>query len=333
MNTVNPSQSKPNTAPRRWIRRLGLGCLSILLGLPLLYYGYCWGVWGRSSLLLQYLFQCKCPPASEEARYSRQVDVIVSACENITTSRLSPGGRFLYMYEEDAGQVSAYLLNLQSNEKITIATPKGPFYFVTDNLLYVLRGDEYIFDWMSGKQYPIQKFVYSRPDAQINGDADLVLLAQSLREAEHIFLISATHTVIALTSDFYTYPERNFVADRFDIPGSNIERFLRENNIVYQTILPDFPHEVISPDGKFIARDDGIYLVETDRRIVKASSSLVRGWTSDGRGVIYSTSYGRCLLWISLPFMDSESRCEIWVPQPVLLLKIPDQYLSPAGSP
>lgn len=77
--------------------RFWLSCFTLLLGLPLLlYYGYCWGLWGRSSLLLQYLFQCSCPSASEEARYPEQVDVVVPACRYVTT-RLLPGGRFLYI--------------------------------------------------------------------------------------------------------------------------------------------------------------------------------------------------------------------------------------------
>jgi len=57
---------------------IGIGCLAILLALPfLLYYGYCWGLWGRNSVFLQYFFQCNCPSASEERRYGTQMDVIV----------------------------------------------------------------------------------------------------------------------------------------------------------------------------------------------------------------------------------------------------------------
>ena len=77
----------------------------ILLALSLLYFGYCWGWWGRSSLFLQYLFQCNCPETSEEARYSSQVDVIVSACSHVN-SRLLPSGDLLYVQEESmAGQL------------------------------------------------------------------------------------------------------------------------------------------------------------------------------------------------------------------------------------
>ena len=52
-----------------------------------------------------------------------------------------------------------------------------------------------------------------------------------------------------------------------------------------------------------------------------------KGWTYDGKGIIYSTRGGRCLLRLSLP-MGDDSWCEIEVPQPVLLLKVPEKYLS-----
>ena len=100
--------------------RFWIGCLTTLLILPiLLYYGYCWGLWGRNSLLLQYLFQCSCPPASEEARYPDEMDVIISACQQ-SYVELSPSGRLLAVHEEQAGLTSTYLLDLQSMERTEI---------------------------------------------------------------------------------------------------------------------------------------------------------------------------------------------------------------------
>lgn len=112
----------PNTSAnrisvqRRYYFWLGVfSRLGLLIALPLLlYYGYCWGLWGRNSLLLQYLFQCSCPPASEEARYPNEVDVIVSACPQARV-RLSPSGHLLHVSEEKSGSVTAYLLNLHTS--------------------------------------------------------------------------------------------------------------------------------------------------------------------------------------------------------------------------
>ena len=97
MKTMKTAQAETTHVPKRRGYRFWLSCLLLLLGLPLLFYhGYCWGLWGRSSLLLQYLFQCSCSPASEEARYPEQVDVIVPACRNGGIN-LSPTGRLLYV--------------------------------------------------------------------------------------------------------------------------------------------------------------------------------------------------------------------------------------------
>lgn len=229
---------------------------------------------------------------------------------------------------------STYLLDLQTNEKITINLPKGPFYFLTDSLVYVSSGDEYILDWTNEKQYPIRKFVYLHPEAYIDGKANLRLLAEALHEAKYVFLINDNDTVVALASNFPDSPDSNFLTGWFDIPGFDIDRveqFLQENNIDYQSISKSFPSEVVSPDGRFMARHDGIYLVETNQKIVDAYPSRVRGWISDSRGVIYSSS-GPCLIQTNFGFLD-DSICFFQVPQPVLKLKVPEEYLLPRETP
>ena len=70
----------------------------------------------------------------------------------------------------------------------------------------------------------------------------------------------------------------------------------------------------------------GIYSVETDQLIVDAPPSWVRGWMSDGLGAIYSSG-GRCLIRRFELFAD-DIGCAVEVPQPVVLLKLPDEYLS-----
>ena len=176
-------------------------------------------------------------------------------------TRLSPSRRFLYVREEKLGTAFAYILDLTRMERIKVSDESFSS-FLTDDLWFVENGlEDYIFDQKTGTKYPIQKFVYSNPEAEINGETNLFLLAESLRQAKDVFLIGAsTDTVVALVSDFHTRPERNFTADRFDIPDFDTEQFLQANHIAYRTILPDFPDEVLSPDGRFIARADGIYL-------------------------------------------------------------------------
>src|SRR5688572_12066667 len=160
MNTMKTMQTETDPASKRRGWSFWLSRFALLLGLGVLfYYGYCWGWWGRSSLLLQYLFQCSCPAASEEARYPDNVDVIISACSNVGASvRLLPSGRFLYMREENSGFASAYLFDLQTLERIRV-TDQSFSSFLTDDLWFVESGIEnYLIDRTIGKQYPIKIF-------------------------------------------------------------------------------------------------------------------------------------------------------------------------------
>ena len=339
MNTMKTLQpiSKDNSKGKG--RRFWLGCFTILLVSPfLLYYGYCWGLWGRNSLLLQYLFQCNCPALCEEARYPKDVDVIVPACNNAVVM-LFPNGRRLYMLEKNSEIPSSYLLDLQTKEKTPIGSKEGYFHFLENDIVYVGGKGEYILDGATGLQYPIQSFSQLHPNAFSNGYVDTELLVRALSQSDEVFLIdAASDPVIAISSDFRINPEHNFIVYSYDLPeywANPMEEFLHQNGIVYKYAAARFPSkslptEVASPDGKFIARDDGIHLAETNQMIVNAPIPGVRGWTYDGRGVIYSSR--RCLFQIGLPFADDRA-CFRWVSEPVFMLKIPNEYLLPGKSP
>jgi hypothetical protein len=304
-----------------------MSCFAILLGLPLLtlmlYFSYCWGMWGRSSLLLQYYFQCKCPPASEQARYPKEAEILFSACR-YTYSELSPSGRFLLVSEDKSGNVT-YLLNLQTMEKTPTQSVSS---FLTDEIAFIEDGlEDIIIDLFTERQYPIQTFRHWQPNAYIGGKPDLELLVDTLQGADEIYLTESYATVIVLMPEFPTNMEKSFTFDKSDIP--NPQQFLILNNIRYKAIPESYPREVVSPDGRFIARDDGIYLAKTNQKITEDIHRLfVRGWANDGSGAIYTSYFLEpCLLRLALP-MGDDSWCEIRVPQPVIRLKVPEEYLS-----
>jgi hypothetical protein len=349
MNEMKTPQTKTTHPPKRRGYRLWLGCFTFTLVMPfLLYYGYCWGLLGRHILLLQYLFQCNCPTASE-LRYPKEVEIIIPGCTK-TGVILSPGGHLLYVREQNKEHVSTYLLDLQTREKIPFNSPEvGNFSFLTDNLLYISLSysEMYILNWPTGEQYSIYRYTHLYPNASVNGDADPSLLAEALQTAKYVFLIDQDDTVVALEADFPVSSSNNFVLGRFDLEGfdtDRVEQFLRSNNIVYQTILPYSPDEVLSPDRRFVARPDGIYLLDTGQKIVEgysASNSIrgysgkhftARGWTDDGRAVIYSDFLNACLIEITFIGMDGYT-CYIEVPQPVVKIAVPDEYLQPTQSP
>jgi hypothetical protein len=315
----------------------------VLSGVPLLlYFGYCEGWWGRQSLLLQYLFQCDCPAASSQARYPKEVDVILPGCIKRGVI-LSPGGRLLYVREQNKEHISTYLLDLKTEEKTSFfLSETGGFSFLADDLLYIWLSylqDMYILDRATGEQYPVSRFTSLYPEANEDGYANLSLLAEELQKAKYVFLIQQDRTVIALGSDFPASSSQNFLTGWFDIPGfetDRVEQFLQSNNIVHQTVPLYAPEEAISPNGRFIARYDGIYLAATNQKIVEGYQFSrnyhsyggqylsLRGWKYDSSGAIYAQSFGPCVL--EIPGLDAPG-C-IWeVPEPVILLKMPEDYL------
>ena len=340
MEAKNINSSKPRNT------RTLMGCSVLLLGVPLLlYFGYCWGLWGRHSLLLQYFFQCKCPAASEQARYPKEAEVIVSACRS-WTAELSPAGSKLYVREKTFGRFSNYLLNFQTNEIIPIKSKATNFDFLNDELLFrsdkdYIQNGGYVLDGNTGIEYPIKTFREIQSSAYVNNYVNTDLLLNAFREADKIILLDTTsYPAISLSADFREHPEHSFVIYFHDIEGTGVhrvEQLLQHNNIYYvyapsPSIWDSYHREVVSPDGKLIAKADGIYLSETNQRIAEGIPNrvLVNGWTNNGY-VIYSSTYlDPCLFRFGLPMMD-DSSCVIVVPQPVLKFKVPDEYWSSNG--
>lgn len=326
----------------RLISKIGFGFLMVAGSLIVLYAGYCWGVLGRNNLLFQYFFQCKCPANSEQTRYPNNVEVIVSACQYYL-SISSPSGRLLYV-KENPSINSEYLLNLQTWEKTPIVLEKGSNYFLTDDLIFhSFYGDnEYILEISSSIKYPVLDAVDLQPSIYSMGNADTYLLSEMLSQSDQVFLIDDVfQPVVALTSDFRHHPENTFTFNIFDLSGdesNQVEQFLKVNKIDYYYVPNMFPHELISPNGEFIAREDGIYLFATGEKIVEGYSPSgyyrsysgqyfsIRGWLHDNSGVLYSAFLEPCLLETNFLIFEYPG-CFIKVDQPLIKLKVPQEYL------
>lgn len=283
---------------------------------------------------MQYLFQCKCPPVSEEWRFPQRIDVVVSGCQH-AASVLSPSGRLLYVLEIDSSTDPEYLLNLDTNEKKILSLPQNDFYFLTDDLFYIFvhyEGDVYLVDYVTGERYSIPKFMHLYVKGYVNE------LPEALHNSKQIYLLNDGDVVVALLIDSPESSEQTFFISRSDIPGRDSDRvkqFLEENHITYRNVPLKFPGDVLSPNGKFEARTDGVYSAETGQLIIKGITSWrnnwqVMGWTYDGAAVIYSHNLNPCVF--RAPGFDG-TVCVLEVPQPVLKLKIPEEYLLPNVTP
>lgn len=333
-------KTTPAISPKRSNLTKGIGFGFLMIGgtFIALYVGYCIGIWGRSSLLLQYFFQCNCTWVNEELRYPAQVDIVISACKE-SYVELSPSGLTLQVSEEMPDKSSQYyLLDLKTKEK-TIITNQRFSIFLTDSLGFIESGlEDYLIDRITGLQYPIQSFRYWQENSYINGEPNLNLLTDALSQSEKVFFIRNSDTVVVLMINSFSYPDNRFTFDGSDIPGwdnERVEQFLEENQVVYQNIPEHLPNEAVSQNGKFVARADGIYLVTTGQKIVEGYSVniffrreyfSIRGWNYDDSGVIYSRILSTCLMKIGFPMGDGIG-CFYEVPQPVVLLKVPQKYL------
>jgi hypothetical protein len=86
-----------------------------------------------------------------------------------------------------------------------------------------------------------------------------------------------------------------------------------------------------------LARNDGIYLLRTNQRVIEGYAIgnyewaysgqyfSVRGWMYDNSAALYSKIVNPCLL--EFTFADGAT-CFISVPQPLLKLRVPEEYLS-----
>lgn len=308
---ISTSSSKRN----QLIKKISLGIFLFGGGGFVLYYGYCWGVWGRNSLLLQYIFQCSCPLSSNEFRYPKRVDVLVPACHDNKIS-LTPSGNFLFINTKDKN----YTLDLRTGKTtyLPLSSSKGshftemPFYFLTDTLiLHSYYGvDEYIFDVTNEEKYQVQRV----------SNLSFENLIQNLDSAKNVFLIDNDMVVVLMHNI-----DSSFTFDAFYLT----EDFFQENQDPFIQIYNylDYPNEIPSFNSKFIAREDGIYMSISNEKIVDTYDNFsLFGWVFNDTGVIYAKPFGSCLIRYWFPLMDG-SNCLIRVPQPVLLLKVPQEYL------
>ncbi|MDP1614624.1 MAG: hypothetical protein Q8L68_02395 [Methylococcales bacterium] len=332
----------------RLIQKISLG---VILGLIFTgYFGFCWGWLGRSSLFLQFFFQCSCPISGNQFRYDSRVKVIVPACEH-KMIRLSPSGRLLLVNDEDFGKDKIYILDLATGNKQYIAASSNasihflemPYYFLNDSLIFhTYHGvNEYIYDWTSQKEYQIQKYEDLHPAYLFGDESRLDALVDNLKNASQIYLIG-NDIIVALSSnvqDSYTLNDFDIFIDPHE--ENVLEEFLKKNTITY-TYLPDFPQyptEYVSFDNEFIARTNGIYLSKTNQRIVDGYPNQefqevndenyfnLFGWIYDNTGAIYADPFGSCFVRYWLPGMDGSS-CLARVSQPVLKLVVPQEYLN-----
>jgi hypothetical protein len=262
-------------------------------------------------------------------------EVLVSACTRPTATGV-PGGEALFVREGLTNEM--YLLDLRTGEKRDV--PDDPLLldhgvFLSSELVW-LEGSNfsqpespgymphYILDLTDGRRYEMLN-LNLLPRLE-RGKFDTKYYSY-FPSAEQVFIHHSKYTLIALSSDFRQHPERNVVFSKTPTQTSDgnfengkvLEQLMKDLGVKYEIV--DFSlryTDVPSPTGKYIVRDDGIYISETNTLVVSREWYFM-GWYYDESGAVIHK--GTTFLYHA-PFGGGVG---FPVPHPILKLRLPVQ--------
>lgn len=289
-----------------------------------------------SAVILLILLCCNLPSLAlcfaQDIFRPPNTELLVSACKE-PVARGVPGGEVLFVHEVRTGNM--YLLDLGTDEKRKV--PNDPLLlekgvFLSSELVW-LEGrlsvgtyrPHYILDLTDGKRYELLDL-----DAlpRLEGGKFDPKNYVYIQSAERVFIHHSKNTLIALSSDFRTNPNRRVIFSGYSIGsehGDLLENLIRDFGIEYEIIdlsttrYKDIP----SPTDKYVIRNDGIYLSGTDVTIVNREytggrfmGGYFKSWYYDESAVVVQEA-GYYLL--TLPGTSSI----YYVPSPILKLHLP----------
>ena len=250
-----------------------------------------------------------------------------------------PGGEVLFVHEGDTDKV--YLLDLRTGEKRKV--PDDPLLldrgvFLSSELVWLEGAWEpddpgyrphYILDLTDGKRYELTDLDRL---PRLDGNKFDPQYYAYFQTAEKVFIHHSKNNLIALSPDFRQHPERNSILSQNALSqkpnpnkGELLEQLMKNLGLAYEiadlstTRYADIP----SPMGKYVVRNDGIYLSGTNTPVVTRQytggrflGGYFKGWYYDESGVVAQegTTF---LINYSLfgPFIP--------VPTPILKLHLP----------
>jgi hypothetical protein len=311
-----------------------VSALALLVVLSTLYTGYCYGWWGRSNLVLQYLLQCHSPPGSEQVRY-REFTVLAPACRWPEVEAMSGDGRYL-LITEHAAPATTYRLDLTTGERQLL--PFDPtwgndpaasnlWFLTTDLVLALVKGQRYVLmDVPSGRRVFVH---WQYADTLATAPQDI------LHDAQHI-IIAATAAVV-LAPDPFARPDHNLVFYSASLDPGEFQARLRAVGVTTPLVHPAVPYAKVAVDDDVYARHErlwadweGIHAAGSNRLLRPTGFTFnpdhtfltyhVIGWTRNDQAVVYA-SVPRYVIERWAPIYASVNLLP--VPQPVLLLPVP----------
>ncbi|MEM8531809.1 MAG: hypothetical protein AAGF95_13255 [Chloroflexota bacterium] len=311
---------------RRTLLSLGVGAL-LLSGL---YTGYCWGGVGRNVLPLQYLLQCQCPTASEAIRY-RHFTVLAPACQAPEVHTMSPSGRTLVV-ETHQHRQQVIRIDLQQQQQTLLPFDINTLhqvYAIDDYRFFVRlgwRADYQVYDLQTATTTPVDWVFADEQDARVQ---------RILHQAKEVWVFE--YETLALANQYQQAIDENVVLYTVGLARqAQVNEQLTVDGIDYEILTPPYQTGALrdtrySPDGRFYTHEDGIYDATTNERLLNTDLPVFDdvegyravGWIANQRGVVYTAATAYVVdnhydLLFSYTWFP--------VPQPVLLLELPEEF-------
>lgn len=317
--------AKPSNCllPKRRSCLLTLLLMAIVAGglAYIVYTGWCWGKWGRNARWMHYLFECRCPAASEEAR-REPFKVIASACDQPHLQDVSPSGRYIVISKGAAH--SRFLLDMETGRSQEVQVG-GISRFLSDTLLMTrLQEGTFLLDLAEGSLTPA---IYI-DDLQTGSVSEQVRLA--LKNASQAYM--AGEYFVALAPDYKHASEGNVVIRiSSNIDWELLEPILEEYGLTYILVSSRNTGRVYgalySHDGQLFADENGIHAESTGQLVSPDGQTVDRGfgmagWVNNDRAVIY----GRGGYGYVMDGGGTFSPSFLPYPLPILLLEVPPEY-------
>ncbi len=253
--------------------------------------GYCQSWWGSDVLIFRSLWLCGCGADFEQSLYPDGVEVMFSACEDVTVYEVGSG---THLYVEGDAQYSdadAYLLDMMTGEKIPFTAalePNDGYEFLTDTLLWVFQSRHpdnphpgYILEWQTGRKAEFTLLTSKNLPIPFHSDGsinpDMMAL---LQPADRIFYFYRRGTPVAITlvENWYERDDENLLISGAEFSEPEIEigwlfQVLEGSGKPY-TAVPNKDYHIghsssfPSHNARFIADQSGVYETSTGEQIV-----------------------------------------------------------------
>jgi hypothetical protein len=286
-------------------------------------------------------FDCSCSKGSEEARYPDRIDVLISECLDpyLGFGDISPSGRYLLVvhdYNRPLQGAQAYLHDVVTGRSVPLPDQR---YFLSDELLLQvdkpnsLAAEQFTYTLydVTGTRLLRLNWVPMKEDFSFDSS-----FLKYFQNAEQVYVSPPAGIAVALAPGFLHHPEANYVLGRMGInptQARDVIRLLKTHPVKYQVPVPwayDYQtDDVVIASGlteirsrnrqfEFLNRGShGIYLITTQQQVTppyREDLFVEEGWVYEDQGVILA---------------PSPSYFPTRPLGPILLLKVPKEYLSP----